>query len=123
MKAFYKTTTRSILTVGRRRSKMFEEINALNIQVDEITYFNQMKQFLLEVEGSPPNSVKYITLRNKHYEILRQKAIEFKTPIKESLEKRYLRFILVLIPESIECYLLLSLLNYYDFRYKAVFLF
>jgi hypothetical protein len=113
-------TKKNVLTFVRRRSREIEGINSPNVNVDDLTYYKQMKEFIKETQGVPKNSLKWQQLRTKHYRILQDIYIEQqKNKIKETFETSFMRFYLLLVPESTECYEVVSLLNYYKIRYKA----
>jgi len=79
-----------------------------------------MKEFIKETQGVPKFSQKWVELRNKHYEILEKKRAESVNKYKESFDVQYLRFYVLLVPESTICYELVSILNFYQIRYKAL---
>lgn len=117
----FKIQKRGILTYAPRRVRVMAQFNFPNVGVDELTYYKQMKVFIKETQGVPINSQKWIELRNKHYKILSDKHKEQEKVIShESQETSYLRFYVVLVPESTYCYELVSILNYYNIIYKAV---
>jgi hypothetical protein len=114
---FYKFQKKGILFYGPRKARVIAQFNDPEIPVDELTYYKQMKEFIKETEGLPKYSQKWIELRNKHYAILRSKAVNFKA--NESQDTQFLRFYVVLNPDDINCYELISVLNFYQLVYKA----
>lgn len=118
---FNKFEYKNILFYTRRRSRATESLQNPNVIVDEVTYFKQMKEFMKETQGVPRNSQKWFELRNKHYKILREiYASKDQDNFTEAQNASYVRFYLVLIPESTDCYELVSILNYNNIVYKAV---
>ena len=115
---FFKLQKRTLLFYTQRKARVLAQFHDPQLPVDELTYFKQMKEFIKETEGLPRYSQKWYELRNKHYAILRTKMLDLKT--NESQEAQYLRFYVVLSPEDVSCYELISVLNYYGFMYKAV---
>ena len=117
---FIKYQKKSLLFYLPRKERVISQFHDPNLPVDEVTYYKQMKQFIKETEGLPKFSQKWIELRNKHYAILRQKVLEIN--VNESQETQYLRFYIVLSPDDTSCYELISILNFYQMIYKAVFM-
>jgi hypothetical protein len=101
-----------------RKARVIAKFYDPQLPVDELTYYKQMKQFIKETEGLPRYSQKWYELRNKHYAILRTKTVDIKT--NESQDTQFLRFYVVLSPDDLSCYELISVLNYYGLMYKAV---
>lgn len=118
---FLKFSKKGLLNFVGRRSRINADFINPNVMVDDNTYFKQMKQFIHETQGVPRNSQKWFDLRNKHYRILAQIHNEMKkSETKESLEMRYIRFYVFIVPEEIKCYEIVTLLNYYNLKYKAL---
>jgi len=111
---------KGLLFYTKRRQRMISSFMTPNIENDDITYYKQMKEFIKETEGVPKNSQKWWELRNKHYATLLQMSHDKPLKIVESQEKSFVRFYFIIIPEDPQCYELINLLNYYQFRYKAV---
>ena len=104
----------------RRSARQQDDYFSPKGTVEDLVYYKQMKEFIKESQGVPRNSQKWFELRNKHYRILEEKRRESKEKFKESLDTQYLRFYVLLIPEMTKCYELVSILNFYQIRYKAL---
>jgi hypothetical protein len=117
MNSFYKTQKKGILFYTQRRARVIHQFNDSNLPVDELTYYKQMKEFIKETEGLPKFSQKWWELRNKHYTLLKQKSINYIA--NESQDSQFLRFYIVLNPDDLACYELISILNFYQIIYKA----
>lgn len=109
------------ITNAVRSSKNVDNMISPKGLTDELSYYKQMKEFIKETQGVPRNSQKWFELRNKHYKILYKKSIEnLQKNYKESFDVQFLRFYVLIVPEQIECYELVSILNYFQLRYKAL---
>jgi hypothetical protein len=109
------------ITNAVRSSKNVDNMISPKGLTDEITYYKQMKEFIKETQGVPRNSQKWFELRNKHYRILYNKSKDFlQNNFKETTDVQYLRFYVLIVPENNECYELVSILNYFQLRYKAL---
>jgi hypothetical protein len=109
------------ITNAIRSSKNVDNMLSPKGLTDEITYYKQMKEFIKETQGVPRNSQKWFDLRNKHYRILYEKSREYiKNNFKETTDTQYLRFYVLIVPESNQCYELVSILNFFQLRYKAL---
>ena len=118
---FNKTSKFNILTIRTRKDRTHSCLTNPNILVDDITYYRQMKEFIKETQGVPRNSYKWNQLRNKHYAILSD--IYDKSQVndfKETTEVSYVRFYLIVLPEDTDSYEMVSILNFYNIKYKAV---
>jgi len=118
---FVRCQKKNLLTIRRRKDRSNQGLANPNILVDDVTYYRQMKEFIKETQGVPRNSVKWNLLRNKHYGILReiyakQQAEDFK----ETTDVSYVRFYLIVLPEDTDSFELVSILNFYNIKYKAV---
>jgi hypothetical protein len=104
-----------------RPSKNTDNMTSPKGLATDLDYINQMKEFMKESQGVPRNSQKWVELRNKHYRLLYDKSQEkLKTNFKESLDTQFLRFYLIIVPEETLCYEIVSILNYYNIKYKAL---
>lgn len=124
-KLFYRFSSPSLKTYYggmKRRLREMQEFNVIKADVDDLTYFKQMKLFNEEVRGLPVNSEKYRLIRDKHHNILHEIAANTPRETQQvtSFEESYLKFYLVVIPEDPKCYSVLSVLNNNKIRYKAV---
>ncbi len=120
-KTIYPFSHKGILFYSRRRSRILHSFTTPNVMSDDVTYYKQMKEFIKESEGVPRNSQKWWELRNKHYKLLLNNSENDIAPkIRESMQKSYVRFTFIIIPEDPKCYELINLLNFYQIRYKAV---
>jgi hypothetical protein len=115
--SLFKLQKRGILFYTQRRARVIANFVDPNLPVDELTYYKQMKEFIKETEGLPKYSQKWWELRNKHYAILRKKTVNYIA--NESQDTQFLRFYVVLNPDDIACYELISVLNFYQIIYKA----
>ena len=79
-----------------------------------------MKEFVKESQGVPKFSQKWFDLRNKHHRILEDKKRDSMNKFKESFDVQYLRFYVLLLPEQTNFYELVSILNFYGSKYKAL---
>ena len=80
-----------------------------------------MKEFIKETQGVPRNSIKWNELKNKHYAILRKIYFEEQSNnFKETQDYSFVRFYLIVLPENIESFEMISILNFYNIKYKAV---
>jgi hypothetical protein len=118
---FFKLQKRTMSMFTQRKARVIAQFHDPLLPISELTYFKQMKEFIKDTEGLPKYSQKWYELRIKHYAILRTKHLNFKA--NESQETQYLRFYVVLSPEDVSCYELISVLNYYGLMYKAVIIF
>ena len=116
----YKSQQKSFLTYGKRRVKNYKMADDPQGLIDDFTYFKNLKKFNEETRGLPKNSQKWWMLKNKYINQMNKEYNSKPPPIKESLLQQYLRFYFVVIPEDSFSYELISLLNYYQIRYKAV---
>lgn len=115
---------KTLLTVRTRKDRANAGLANPNILVDDITYYRQMKEFIKETQGVPRNSVKWNMLRNKHYGILREIYVKSQSEdFKESTEVSFVRFYVIVLPEDTDSFELVSILNFYNIKYKAVKLF
>ena len=112
---------RNLLSVRKRRDRANAGLANPNILVDDVTYYRQMKEFIKETQGVPRNSVKWNQLRNKHYEILRDIYVNSQAnDFKESTDVSFVRFYVIVVPEDTDSFELVSILNFYNIKYKAV---
>jgi hypothetical protein len=111
----------NMLTIRTRRDRANQGLANPNIFVDDVTYYKQMKEFIKETQGVPRNSIKWNELKNKHYDILRKIYVEQQSDdFKETQDYSFVRFYLIVIPENIESFEMVSILNFYNIKYKAV---
>ena len=95
-----------------------------DIPISDVEYYNIMKEFLNEAEGVPYGSHKYFHLRNKYYkkvsEVVRNQMIS-NSQLRQSggNEEFFLKFYFIIVPEKIECFKLLAILNYNKMMYKV----
>ena len=95
------------------------------IAIPHKDYHDIYNEFLSEAEGVPYGSMKYIHLRNKYYKIIDKKYVEImkneNTRLHQAVgtQEYFLKFYLIITPEEIENYKLLSLLNYNKMMYKV----
>ena len=92
------------------------------LPVTDVEYYDIMKDFEKEAEGVPYGSEKHIKLRNKYYrEVLLKSTDSILKGFVESggANTESLRFYIIVIPESVECYQLINILNYNKLLYKA----
>jgi hypothetical protein len=110
-----------MLTIRTRRDRANQGLANPNIFVDDVTYYKQMKEFIKETQGVPRNSIKWNELKNKHYAILRKIYFEEQSNnFKETQDYSFVRFYLIVLPENIESFEMISILNFYNIKYKAV---
>lgn len=120
-KILYKFPIYNLLTIRTRRDRSNQGLANPNILVDDVTYYKQMKEFIKETQGVPRNSVKWNQLRNKHYGILREIWEKSQSQdFKETSEISFIRFYLIVLAEDTDSYELVSILNFYNIKYKAV---
>ena len=82
-----------------------------------------MKKFQREARGLVPGTAEYTSIRNKIYsEMRRQSAIDAKTTsldesMSAAMQPEFSSFycLLVVVPESTECYETMHVLKYFDF--------
>ena len=123
-KSFNNFSKYNLLTLRTRKDRSNQGLANPNIMVDDITYYRQMKEFIKETSGVPRNSIKWNQMRNKHYGILREIFAKSQAEdFKESLEVSFVRFYLIVVPEESDCFELVSILNFFNIKYKAVYLF
>lgn len=123
-KNFLKAQKYNMLTIRTRRDRANQGLANPNIFVDDVTYYKQMKEFIKETQGVPRNSVKWNELKNKHYAILRKIYSEQQfDEFKETQDYSFVRFYLIVLPENIESYEMVSILNFYNIKFKAVRIF
>lgn len=116
-----KLSKKQLLTIRTRRDRSGASLANPNILVDDLTYYRQMKEFIKETQGVPRNSVKWNVLRNKHYAILREIYLNSQiNDFKESTDVSFVRFYVIVVPENTDCFELVSILNFYNIKYKAV---
>ena len=108
------------LTYGKRRARNYKIFEDSQGYIDDFTYYKNLKKFNEETRGLPKNSQKWWELKNKYISEMNRNYLNEKTPNKESGLQQYLRFMFVIIPEDSSSYELISILNYYQIRYKAV---
>ncbi|CDW79426.1 UNKNOWN [Stylonychia lemnae] len=95
---------------------------------DEDTYLKALKKFTKESRGLTPGTQEHTNIRNKIYAELREQKAKEAQQIKQSKEMfkqhqqdmvvaEFSSFycLLIVVPESIECYETAHILRYYDF--------
>ncbi len=118
---FNKSLKRNLLTVRTRKDRANSGLANPNILVDDITYYRQMKEFIKDTQGVPRNSIKWNAMRNKHYGILREIYMKSQSEdFKESTDVSFVRFYVIVLPEDTDSFELVSILNFYNIKYKAV---
>jgi len=62
------------ITTRGRPSREKEDVISSKRNIPDLIYYTQMKEFMKEAQGLPPQSLKWIELRNKHYRIMNEKS-------------------------------------------------
>jgi hypothetical protein len=118
---FFKYSKKNFFLANwKRSSRHHEDFDSSKGNTEDLVYYKQMKEFIKEAQGVPRYSQKWFELRNKHFRILDEKRQESREKFKESFDVQYLRFYVLLLPEQTDCYELVSLLNFYNIRYKGL---
>jgi len=94
----------------------------LNLPVTSKEYYDTMNEFETENEGVPYGSEKYKRLRNRYHNKLLLKisdSIFSKTIETGGTFTENMRFYFIVVPENIESYLILTILNYNKVLYKS----
>lgn len=94
----------------------------LDLPLTSKEYYDTMNEFEVENEGVPYGSEKYKRLRNKYHNKLILKisdSVFSKLVETGGTHTDNLRFYIIVVPEKIESYLLLSILNYNKILYKS----
>lgn len=119
--SFYKTNTKNFFLANwKRSSRHHEDFDSSKGNTEDLVYYKQMKEFIKETQGVPKFSQKWFDLRNKHHRILEEKRRESAEKFKESFDVQYLRMYLIIIPEQTDCYEIVSILNFYGIKFKAL---
>lgn len=100
-----------------RRKSIFKKTNSIDKD-----YYDIMKEFEKEAEGVPSGSIKYTRLRNKYYKKLMLKyddSIASKFLETGGSMTEQLRFYFIFVPEQVECFYLINILNYNKILFKG----
>ncbi|TNV77646.1 hypothetical protein FGO68_gene3438 [Halteria grandinella] len=114
---------RSILFMRRLQNKTVRKESTNRHNYDEDTYLKAMKKFQREARGLVPGTNEYVMVRNKIYGELRRDQVKDhmgKTVEEQMVGVQQPNFssfycLLVVVPESTECYETLHVLKYFDF--------
>ena len=113
---------RNIIFMRRLQNKPVKRDPNYRHNYDEETYIKAMKRFQMEARGLIPGTPEYNSIRNKIYSEMRiQKGKDDKESAKNAIMDvtmpNFGSFycLLIVVPESTECYETMHILRYFDF--------